>query len=279
MSLSEPQKESYESLPISAGKVYAHGYGTALQVSETRRPDGTVEAVYDYAAILQADSTQTEGIGSFRALYVAHEPFPTARFRLLQCTATTDEAGVKRNSYCEVGQYVINLPKGQLEYLVKLIRNADTVDLVASYPSGGEFCFHRVPVSEGGTVILPSTVVLRPPTPPAPTFPSQERREAEAKELMARQQTVEALANELLLEARTRLGIKQVDPDGRKYVSSQIGALDERLEPMSMVNQPITVRHVNQLNQLRALIHDMQVTTPPLFDKTMTREWLAKLGV
>ncbi len=96
---------------------------------------------------------------------------------------------------------------------------------------------------------------------------------------MAKQQTVEALANELLLEAKTRIEIKKIDADGREYVASQIGKLDEALEPASMVNQPITVRYVNQLNQLRALIHDMQTTNPPLFDKTMAREWLSKIGL
>lgn len=277
MSLGEHEKEEYEGLSASTGRAFAHGYGTALQVSEKRHEDGMVEAVYDYASILDADSLQTEGVGSFRALYVAHELFPQARFRLLECTVSTNEAGVKIKTYREVGQYMINLPKGQVEYYVKLKRNGDKVDLIAGY-SGVELAFHRVPVNEGVPVTLPNKLVFRPPTPPPPSFPALEKRETEARDLLSRQQTVEALANELILEARTRLLVKRVDQDGKEYVSNQINRLDEELKPVSMVNQPITVRYVSQLNQIRAVIHDMQTTNPPLLDKTMAREWLSKLG-
>jgi hypothetical protein len=279
MSLNEQQREGYEAIPASAGKVYAHGYGTALQVSENRRQDGMIEAVYDYAAILQADSTQTEGVGSFRALYVGHEQFPQARFRLLQCTVSSDEAGVKTNRYREVGQYIINLPRGQSDYLVKLTRNGDSVDLVASYSTGSELAFHRVFLGESVPITLPTKTVFHPPTPTPPSLPSPERASAEAKELMLKQQSVELLANELLLEAKTRLEIKPIDAKGKEYLLKQFSRLDEELKPVSMVNQPITVRYINQLNQLRALIHDMQTTDPPLFNKTMAREWQAKLGI
>ena len=275
--MSEDQKERYEDTPVSTGKVYRCGYGTVLQASETRREDGTIEAVYQYAPILQPDSAQLEGVGAFRALYVAQEPFPQARFRLVQCVASTDASGLKLNSFREVGMYFINLPRGQVDYSIKLRRSGETVDLIAQYPTSRELAFHNVPIAEGTPLTLPSTSTFRPPQP-TPTFPNQQRRETEGKELLARQQTLEELANDLVTEAKTRVAMKRIDAVSEEIILEQIRNLENELEPVSMVTQPISVRYVNQLNQARALIHDMQTVNPPLFDRTMAREWQSKLG-
>lgn len=49
------------------------------------------------------------------------------------------------------------------------------------------------------------------------------------------------------------------------------------MEPVSIAAKPVTIRYVAQVNQMRALIHDIQITRPPLLDKAIAQEWLSKI--
>jgi hypothetical protein len=256
----------------------AHGYGTVLQVADKQLPDGAFEAVYDYAPILRCDSSQVEGLGYFRALNVEHEPAPQARFRLVQATVSASESGAETTDYCDVGLYLFNLPKGQLDYSVKLRRNSDGIDLTAAHPTAGEWTLHRVPLLNRTPLSLPyKTVYRKPPPKPTPSNPDHVLAQNETRELLSRLGALETLANELVIEARTRLAMKEVDSESQQLIVQQITRLDKELQPTSMVNHPIGVRFVSQMNQMRSLIHDMQVAQPALLNSIMAKEWLAKL--
>lgn len=129
---------------------------------------------------------------------------------------------------------------------------------------------------------LPHTIRVFDPsaslgTRPGATAESQALGQTDNKETLQKQAILEALGYELIAEARTRLAIKQVDEEGKGLVMCQINKLEEELKPISMTSRPIGFQYISQVNQMRALIHDMQVTKPPLLDRIMAQAWLAKI--
>jgi hypothetical protein len=256
-----------------------YGYGTIL-AKDQEQPDGTTNRTLYYEPLLESDSWQSEGVGNY-VFRGEEQAVSRTRFPLIEATISEVKDGMRTSHYRQVGRYLLDLPRGHPEFKVTLRREGSGINLILSHPAtGGEWTYHKVHVMEGGPTKLPQEIVMgKGYKRSSSSGPIASDYQADAKEILQKQTIVESLANELLIEARTRLAIKQIEEEGRRLVMYQISKLEEAMNPVSMTAKPIAFRYVALTNQMRVLVHDMQITKPPLLDKAMAQEWLSKIGL
>jgi molecular chaperone DnaK (HSP70) len=254
-----------------------YGYGSTHTVKRERLPDGSERIIEDYAPMIQADSTQTEGSISFRyntdgisqGVYTVH-------FNLIACYKVHDEISKRlRYEYRELGSYQFRIPRAtpRLRFTLRRDHQYRRLDLIAKAPEieEGEWPLHELRIRTGIKREFPEEYDVAP----------VHRRELDEQklraELIRRIADVEKLGRELVLECQIRMTTRNVSYEMRSRIDNQIARLNEALESESTLQSITTDRFIKMSNQMYAVINDMETAQPPLLTSSEANEWKRKI--
>jgi molecular chaperone DnaK (HSP70) len=293
----DPMQCVAEGAAISSGFSVAleptpYSYGSIRITKQTTELDGTRLTVYDYNPIIEAGSlSETEGSSDYRVIVEESRGVGQVEFTLIvaykMLNPQTDQPCLK---YRELGSYTINIPLAAPSIRYTLRRNLANrrVDLIVRHPQiGEEWTFHKVQVLTGRERNFPETRRLQPFTfQPArdegqwkPETSREDEDRTYAKKLSDSLNSLERIGNMLGREAEVLISLKQTQmtDEDAQLLASQLAKLKSALGDPGALQRLTEDRYVLIANQALALIHDLEVTRPPLLTRASANEWRRKI--
>jgi hypothetical protein len=260
-----------------------YSYGSQTIRKQEVQEDGSRIITLDYNPIIDADSFQDEGTADYRIVGGRDSGIGRAEFKLIAAYKEWDvETDQPRQRYRELGTYFINIPNASpnVTYVLRRDPELKRVDLIVRHAQvGGEWVFHRVHVLTGRERKFPESHRLPPPAietkPPSDSF-TMKTDPTQAK-LMQAIDTVEGVCSMLERDVSLFLSIRKISDDDRSMVTFQLEKLKAETAGVSGMQRFTEDRYVRITNQVFALIHDLEVTRPPLLERSAANEWRRRI--
>jgi molecular chaperone DnaK (HSP70) len=262
-----------------------YGYGTEVTKEQVNAVNGTAIVTVDFDPIIEADSWQTEGVRDYKLLSTASRGISQLEFKLVASYKVwNSKSGRSQFAYRELGRYLINLPRTSPQYRCTLRRDQDNrrVDLTIRHPEiGDEWVFHKVHVLTGVKSDLPRTYRQQRSTRQSPLLPDPQQQQQQEifdrKTLNQNISSMEQIATNLILEVETLLSIRKIASDDEGIIKAQLEKMKGSLGDATGLERVTEDRFIRMANQALALVHDLEVTQPPLLSQAAGNEWRRRI--
>jgi hypothetical protein len=88
---------------------------------------------------------------------------------------------------------------------------------------------------------------------------------------------MEQIATNLILEVETLLSIRKIASDDEGIIKAQLEKMKGSLGDATGLERVTEDRFIRMANQALALVHDLEVTQPPLLSQAAGNEWRRRI--
>jgi len=270
-----------------------YGYGCEFPQIKEAKPDGSALLRIEYKPVIEADTWQNEGTVQYRITTMTSRGIGQDEFKLIAAYKVWNrDRDELEFAYRELGIYTLSYPRATpvLKYTLRRDPENRRVDLIVRHPEiNEEWVFHKVHSRTGterkfpeehririgypASRDSPSATGAATATQPSPVVDEMGLR----REMTSKISALERLCANLVTEARVMLGMRSVSNGDRPMLESQLSKMRREIDQSGGMRSITEDRHVKLTNQALALVHDLEVTQPPLLDSSSANEWRRKI--